>query len=278
MKIQKLYSDNYRAAEFQSGDVLANHATRMTIDSETFTEMFAEIDQLTLTGSLNKQSMQQFLDSKDIKIKIDDFLPILAFQIYMRKKFPDPDVNRARRTTIYMGRNIKKNYVKLSESFDLKIAECTEFSALAQLYMQHRGIKSVFISGHAFMQKDPFVAGGGLPHSYNMLDLDGVKYVYDAANPIATNSDMVLPAIMGYELTPEQRDSFESGIKSPNGGTGFHFFETHDIYDAGRTWLYGFDRDFADRRESGILRKINNDENTANIIHQKSQNDGNGGL
>ena len=158
-------------------------------------------------------------------------------------KYPDHRKYESMRgETLQMLKNGPQNPTRLSDAFNRKIVMCTETSALAQMYLQHKGIQSVLYNGNAITDIKQDIQFGGNAHAWLMVILNGKKYFYDPVNPIIIDN-VLLPAIMDYSQIPEkERHDFEEIIhKSAKQGGGFAYLEAKDIYGAGRHWLYGFE-------------------------------------
>ena len=258
MNIENLFNSNlgkFRANDIKAGEVLVYRNQYYLMDPENF--HFEQID--ARESKIDKQKIQKFLDDKKIDISANDFMILWNFQVWVKMTYPDSAKNeRLRGSALFrMLKNDADNPIPLSEAFERKIVMCTEMSALAQMYLQHRGITSVLYSGNAFTNPNKDIQFGGDGHAWLMITLNGKKYFYDPVNPII-NNNMLLPAIMDYsKLTQSDIHDFEEIIhKSPEIGGGFAYLEAVDIYGTGRRWLYGFEGGNRRRVESAVKRQF----------------------
>ena len=257
MKIEKLFfgeSDKFRAAGFSAGDIVPFRNQYYLMDVENF--HFEEIDDFE--NRINRQKVKNFLDAKKVSIPVDDFIVLWIFQRWLRVTYPECGKYQSMRGEVLsMMKNSAQNPTPLSVAFAKKIVMCTETSALAQMYLQHRGIKSVLYSGNVIDNPNEDIKFGGGAHAWVMVELGGQKYFYDPANPIVMDK-MLLPAIMDYSaLSKSDKDEFEKIIhQSSDQGGGFAYIEAIDVYGAGRRWLYGFQCGDNQRRvESAVKRQ-----------------------
>ena len=245
--------DKFRVKDIVSGDIIPFINQHYLMDPENF--HFDKID--ARESKINKQKIQKFLDDKRINISARDFIVLANFQIWFQTTYPDHGkYAHMRSATLKVLKNNHKNPTLLSEAFNRKIVMCTETSALAQMYLQHKGIQSVLYSGNAICNPNQDIQFGGNGHAWLMITLNGKKYFYDPANPIKVNN-MLLPAIMDYSQIPKQEiHDFEEIIhKTTKQGGGFSYLEAKDIYGAGRHWLYGFEHgDDRVRTEHAVKR------------------------
>jgi hypothetical protein len=231
--------DKFRLNNIVSGDIVPFRNQYYLMDPENF--HFDRID--ARESEIDKQKIQNFLDYHKITIPVDDFIVLWNFQTWLKTTYPDPRKYESMRgATMRMLKNSPTNPTPLSEAFNRKIVMCTETSALAQMYLQHKGIKSVLYSGNALPNSKQDIQFGGAAHAWLMITLNGKKYFYDPANPIITNKTL-LPAIMDYSgISKTEVHDFEEIIHKPSDqGGGFAYLEAQDIYGAERHWLYGFE-------------------------------------
>jgi hypothetical protein len=258
MKIEKLFGgidDKFRANDINTGDVICYRNQYYLMDPENF-----NFDQIAEQETrISKQKIQKFLDDKNIDISANDFMILWNLQVWLKTKYPDHmKYAKLRGSALFeMLQNGPEKPMPLSDAFKRKIVMCTEMSALAQMYLQHRGITSVLYSGNAFTNPNKDIQFGGDGHAWLMVTLNGKKYFYDPVNPIIDNN-MLLPAIMDYsKLTQSDIHDFEEIIhKSPDIGGGFAYLEAVDIYGTGRRWLYGFEGGNRRRVESAVKRQF----------------------
>ena len=252
----KVKADKFRLNNIVSGDVVPFRNQYYLMDPENF--HFDQID--ARESKIDKQKIQKFLDDKKITIPVDDFMVLWNFQMWFRMKYPDHRKYESMRgETLQMLKNGPQNPTRLSDAFNRKIVMCTETSALAQMYLQHKGIQSVLYSGNAITDTKQDIQFGGNAHAWLMAILNGKKYFYDPVNPIIIDN-VLLPAIMDYSQIPEkERHDFEEIIhKSAKQGGGFAYLEAKDIYGAGRHWLYGFEYGDRIRTERAVKRLPHN--------------------
>jgi hypothetical protein len=157
----------------------------------------------------------EWLKSNNINIDSRIFVNLFAFTRFMEVKYPDnPDRSQARRKMILERK--KGELARLSEIFGVNAAECAELAALAQYYLQKRGINSKFISGEVAWNKDDEYPE---EHSYILIENEGKKYIYDPANPVNAVSGKY-PGI--YEI----RNDFEERIR-----------DGHPVFIAGKNLI-----------------------------------------
>ena len=258
MRIEELFSGTYkrkfRLADIADGDVIPFFNQHYLVDSANF--HLEKIDERE--DRINKQKVKKFLDDKKLDISVDDFIALWNFQTWVQMNYPDRNKNSGvRGDALYkmLGYGNEKP-MPLSVAFEKKIVMCTEMSALAQMYLQRKGIKSVVYNGNAFDNPDKDIKFGGEPHAWLMITLNGKKYFYDPANPIFMDN-MLLPAIMDYsKLSKADVHEFEEIIHKPIEQGGFAYLEAVDVYGAGRRWLYGFEGDFGHRIENAVKRQV----------------------
>lgn len=243
MNIEYLFDstdDKFRLNDIVGGDVIPFRNQYYLMDPENF--HFDQID--ARESKIDKRKIQKFLDAHKITIPVDDFMVLWNFQTWFKMTYPDHRKYESMRSaTLGMLKNSPTNPTPLSEAFKRKIVMCTETSALAQMYLQHKGIKSVLYSGNAITDTKQNIQFGGTAHAWLMITSNGKKYFYDPVNPIISGN-MLLPAIMDYSEIPNKEvHNFEEIIHKPsNQGGGFAYLEAQDVYDAGRHWLYGFEQ------------------------------------
>lgn len=248
--------DRFRLKDIVPGDVIAFRNQYYLMDPENF--HFEKID--ARESKIDKQKIKKFLKDKKINISADEFMVLWNFQTWVKMTYPEHrKYEPLRSATLKMAKNSYQNPMPLSEAFNRKIVMCTEMSALAQMYLQHRGIESVLYSGNAFTDANANISFGGAGHAWLMITLSGKKYFYDPVNPII-GKNLLLPAIMDYSDIPkEEVHDFENIIhKSTDQGGGFAYLEAKDIYNTGRNWLYGFEHGYhRQRKESSVKRQKN---------------------
>lgn len=274
MRIENLFSGaqyKFRLDDIHSGDVVPFPNQRYLMDPENF--HFEKID--AQEDKVSKQKIKKFFDEKKLDISVDDFIALWNFQVWVQMTYPDRDkYKKLRGNALYkiLGYGVDRP-IPLSVAFDKKVVMCTEMSALAQMYLQHKGIQSVLYFGNAFTNPNQDIQDGGTSHAWLRVVLNGKKYFYDPANPIFTKG-MLLPAIMGYQsdISQSDKDDFEKIIHKPvEQGGGFAYIEAKDIYGTGRVWLYGFEEGGNRRRtESGVKRQVPDQQDPQLIYWQGS--------
>ena len=258
MNIEHLFDgidDKFRLNDIASGDIVPFRNQYYLMDPENF--HFDQID--ARESKIDKQQVQKFLDDKKIAIPVDDFIVLWNFQAWVKMTYPDHRHYEAMRgATMQMLKNSPTNPLPLSEAFNRKIVMCTEMSALAQMYLQHKGIKSFLYNGNAITNSKQNIQLGGAGHAWLMIVINGKKYFYDPVNPMITTNNIVLPAIMDYSgISKTALQDFEEIIhKSSKQGGGFAYLEAKDIYGVGRRWLYGFEHGIDRVRTERAVKRL----------------------
>ena len=248
------------AYELEPNEIFSENGICYKLDFENFN--FSKIDE---REKLFEKDIKRFLDAYGINISVDKYLDLYNLQSYIEMVWPEHDKNRSHKKEIFKSsRCSKDNPMLLSEAFDKKIATHLECSLLAQMYLQHCGIKSVLCRGNIFPEPNPDIKSGGYEHTYLMVHLNGRKYIYDPENPMLNSKGKpVIPRIMsGLKIPFKDRRAFDDLLNtSVAEGGGFAYLETSDIYGVGSRWLYGFESDDVEnkvacrRTEAGIKRQ-----------------------
>lgn len=233
----------FMVADLIPNEVFSAEYTHYKLDAENFN--FNKIDERRKL--FDREKIQKFLDAKNIKIGVDDFIAIYNFQDYMQMMWPEHAKNRPfREDVLRISRCNKDNPMLLSETFRRKIAACVECSLLAQMYFQHVGIESVMCCGNTFFESNPKIELGGGAHAYLIVKLGTQRFFYDPANPMMnSNGYATVPRIMSYANVPfRARTEFNDLLNmSVADGGGFAYVQASDIYGAGSSWFYGFESD-----------------------------------
>src|SRR3989338_6887525 len=96
----------------------------------------------------------------------------------------------------------KRKIVPLSELLDGKIGECVEMATVTQLLAQERGDTSYLVSGH-LEEGNKRIA-----HAWNIIEKDGVYYVFDSKNNFKSKIAAVVFEDGRYFLKTEREVSF----------------------------------------------------------------------
>lgn len=230
-------------ADLMPNEVFSEEYAYYKLDVENFD--FAKID--ARRKLFNRDGIKKFLDAKNIKMDVDEFIAIYNLQDYIQMMWPEHAKNRPFREDIFREtHHHKDNPMLLSEAFRRKIAACIECSLLAQLYLQHCGIESVLCCGNTFFESNPKIEFGGNAHAYLIVKLGTQKYFYDPSNPMMdARGQPTIPRIMSYANVPfRARTEFNDLLNmSVADGGGFAYVQASDIYGIGPSWLYGFESD-----------------------------------
>jgi hypothetical protein len=148
-------------------------------DFEKFQDFFKEVQQVA--ASYDLVEMRQWLDSQNIKVDERLFAKLVAFTKKLDKTYPDNPDRAATRRKIYGEKGLE---LKLSDIFDANAAECAEIAALAQFYLQQEGIPSSYFSGDVLWNEEQEFSD---EHSFVIIRQGDKLYIYDPANPTATN-------------------------------------------------------------------------------------------
>lgn len=260
--------------DLEPNEVFSEEYAYYKLDMENFN--FQQIDERRKL--FVRENLQNFLDSCNIKISVDEFITLFNLQSYIHMMWPEHGKRRPYREDVFKAcRRGKDNPMWLSDAFNRQIAACVECSLLAQMYLQHCGIESRICCGNTFFSQNPKIEFGGDAHAYLVVMLGGKQYIYDPANPMLDSRGVPsVPRIMSYAKIPfKGRRGFRDLLNmSVADGGGFAYLETSDIYNVGSCWLYGFESDDIDnhvwRRRSadGIKRQTPDQQGPQQIYGQ----------
>ena len=180
----------------------------MRIDADTFQAFFDKVANGEKEIEKNT-AFKKWFDERETGLDYSLFCHIYAFDIMLRKIFPNATRNAPKRAGFYEGKG-KRN---LSEGIAKGYAACNEFSVLAQLYFQSQNIPTRYVGGELAPNGD-FEAVE--PHSFIVFQNEGKDYVYDPVNQLPQK----LPRIAKFVGNKENE-----------------YLETHSLF-GGDKWYY----------------------------------------
>jgi len=226
------------------GDVFASEHRFYKLDPEHFN--FGAIDKRV--QKIDRNKFKRFMESNNVDFDTETLIRLFCFQNYIKDLFPNymKNSDAEARHRVSEKYNASKNHpMLLSAAFLEGVVSCAEMSLVAQMYMQHCGIKSSFWAGNMFtntnVQDKSSLRGDA--HAFVEFRVGDKRYFYDAVNPFRSRQNE-FPAIMDYSgVSKKERLDFASRLLQPvsSKGRGATYIEARDIYNKGRSWLYGFD-------------------------------------
>lgn len=241
MDFEPLYDHCYRADNLRSGDRLPAGGSlsrsgmnfELKLDSDEFYDFFGV--SMKNAEKMPRQEIKAWLEQTEAKgFDADMFCRLYAFSGVFKKMYPQVSENFAQRKKFFS----EDKPLRLSESFDNKVAACLEIAALAQIYLQKSGIESRYFSGELMTGKNDEFAE---EHCFVTFNNNGKNYIFDAARPLA-DGENIFPNINEVKLSPLQIEQFEKRIHPPKDADPrvrySAFMETENILTRQKTY-YG---------------------------------------
>jgi len=210
--LQILFGYSYVAHNISDNDNLPVGGTlfvskefSVQCDFERLNGLFEMIDDYShrLDGKL--LDVHEWLKTAGTDIDPGLFKELFTFNKVVYEQFkPDPTHNSIRESEYRKSPNIR-----VSDAFKKGFAACAEIAAMAQYYLQRKGVDSRYFSG-ALLRSD--LQEFAEPHSFTVIKHNGKTYIFDPANPLnSTTDNTILPNI--FQTSPEFDAEVNKGIK-----------------------------------------------------------------
>jgi hypothetical protein len=220
-KSEKLYGHCFRVNTIKSGETISVGGSVLS-DTPTNESHFELINDLELFDGfykktedrlkgVNLEQLRELLDSADCEMSEKTFAELLAFTRSLAEEYPNASEGAENRQALY--RNAKDG-LKLTDAFKENGAACVEISALAQGFLQKRGVESALFSGEVLWKNDQEFPE---EHTFITFKDKGKTYIYDPANPVR-NGDRPLPSVFlpALPFEEEMRTDIKRFVTSTN--------------------------------------------------------------
>lgn len=254
---------NCRVDNIQDGDMVPiggsafgdKFSIFVQVDSNKFNDFFQRVVK-NAAACEEKDAFKKWADTAAPGFDIGLLAHMYAFNNVFKKVYPNAFQNAKESVSFY------DKPQTLSAAVDAGVCTCKEIAILAQLYFQkHTNISTKYIGGELVRSKNQL---SGERHSFISVswkekDEKGntkeKEYIYDPANPVKTG-ERVLPFVSSVDVTPEQRQKFETRIHLPSeDAIKSAFVAARSIYAAWaqHLWYYGFNDPSIDFDTSFIM-------------------------
>jgi hypothetical protein len=204
-------------------------AITLKVDSCEFESFFAACDAFYEKHKENLAKSDDWFREKGVDPSIASRL--FTYNRVFEQFFPgNPVPDDAKRMNHYRSNGKTSS---LSDALKVKVAQCAECAALAQLYVQHCGFDSSFMNGEVLWNKTHEF---GEEHSYVAIrqnSLDSVL-IFDPANPHTMDNGKTFPYLATVNPTLWDQ-AMERGINKPQ------YVESTDVLTGTKAY-YGVGR------------------------------------